>query len=47
MARSLAIGLRQVPGKDEYRGEVEDEGVIKAIDDPRPERMHLEEQSLL
>lgn len=43
----FAVALRQIPVPDELRGKVRDEGMVEAVQDPGPERVHFEEDSLL
>lgn len=47
MARDLAVALGEVILPDVDRSEVEDQGMIEAVQDPGEEGMHLEEDSLL
>ncbi len=43
----FAITLRKIPKPYELRNEIAEERMIEPIEDPRPERMHLEEDALL
>ena len=47
MSSYLPITLREIPEPDCFRYEVCEERVIETIEDPGPERMHLEEDAFL
>ena len=47
MASHLPITLWEVPEPYELGDKIGEKGVIEAVQDPGPERMHLEKYSLL
>lgn len=47
MTSNLSIALWKIPKPNELGDEVGEKRVVEAIQDPRPERMHLEKDALL
>lgn len=47
MTRGFAVGHWEIPETDTFARNVEDQGVVKAIGNPRPKTMLLEKHSFL